>query len=112
LKWRKVSWVDEHLDAARLAGDAANEASPLKLDDHAVNARRRDQKKGLEISLSWRSTIEHHVRLNEGQVLALFLSESLGCRSQGSRKGMADVIDNANERTLSRDVVARRTHRT
>lgn len=47
----------------------------FECDDHLVNCWRRDQEEALEVGFGRRLPVEQHVRVNEGQVLALLLGE-------------------------------------
>jgi len=67
---------DEELDASRLSRNATNEATSLKPDKHAVNARWGHQKEILDVGLGRGATLEQDVGVNEGEILALLVGES------------------------------------
>lgn len=66
---------DQELDRAGLARRAPDEASAFELKDHLVHAGCRDAEEPLEVGLRRRLAVEQDVRVDEGQVLALLVSE-------------------------------------
>jgi hypothetical protein len=46
-----------------LTWNAADQAAPLKLDDHLVDRRRRGSEEPLEVGLGWRTSVEQGVRI-------------------------------------------------
>jgi hypothetical protein len=65
---------DEQLDGSRDPGSSADELATLKLQDHLVDRRRSYPEEGLHVGLRGRPTVEDRVGIDEGKVLALFLS--------------------------------------
>jgi len=106
LQRRHLVVRERHGDRAGAAGDAADQAEPLELDDHLVDRGRRDLEEPLEVGLRWWSTMEQRVRVDECQVLALLLGESAGF---AAGHGLREVIQDLHEHTLSGHVDPRGT---
>jgi hypothetical protein len=64
-----------HLNASRLPWNATNESEPFELHDHAMDRRGRDSEERLHVGLGWRSAVEQHVGVDEGEVLTLLVGE-------------------------------------
>lgn len=61
-----------HFDRAGLAGNTADQTSPLELDDHLVDGGRGDLEEPLKIGLGRRPSVQQRVRRDERQVLTCF----------------------------------------
>jgi hypothetical protein len=59
-----------------LAWHSTDQPTPLKRDDHVMDRRRRGLKEPLEVRFGRRLAVQQRVRVDEGQVLALFRGES------------------------------------
>ena len=94
---------DAGLDETLMTGEytifAPTNDAFAKLDDHAVDARRRDLKERLHVGLGRRATVDQCVGVNEREVLTLLLGEQCWRRGHGGRCG--HVIDGRHESTLS-----------
>ncbi|MCC2653299.1 MAG: hypothetical protein K0Q60_3465 [Microvirga sp.] len=76
---------DQHLDASRHPGLTADQAGALQGQDHLVHGRRRDLEMTLHVGLGRGATMNAGVGIDEGQVLALPVSEALFGHSPHAR---------------------------
>ena len=83
MKGRELVGRYQQFDRSRLAGRAANQSEAFELNDHLVNAGGRDAEEALELGLGWRLAVEQDVGVDEGQVLALLVGESVSGRRSG-----------------------------
>jgi len=67
---------DQYLDASRHSGLAADQAGAFQGQDHLVHGRRGDLEMALHVGLSRGAAMDAGVGINEGQVLALPVSEA------------------------------------
>ena len=102
---------DQDLNAPGLSRLAADEPSVLELDDHPVDARRRNLEVALQVGLGGRTAVDLGVGVDERQVLALQLRE-LG----GDRHALPRMIPfragGTDEHTLRGDAERRGAERT
>ena len=76
---------DQHLDASRHPGLTADQAGALQGQDHLVHGRRRDLEMTLHVGLGRGAAMNAGVGIDEGQVLALPVSEALFGHSPHAR---------------------------
>jgi hypothetical protein len=85
---------------------ATDEAKSFELNDHLVHTRRSDAKEALEVCFRWWLAIEERVRVDESQVLALFVRKFA---SEVGRHWGDEVIQRRDEYTLPGHIVLGRT---
>jgi transposase len=73
-------WRDQDFDAPWCARTTPDESVLFKANNHAVHAGWGDSEKGLHVSLGGRAAMEFGVRVDVGEVLALFVCEGRGQR--------------------------------
>jgi hypothetical protein len=76
LEFWQSFWVDAEPDASSSAWLSADEALAFESKHHLMDGRRRDCEEALHIGFCGRSSHDHRISVNEGQVLALFFGES------------------------------------
>jgi hypothetical protein len=76
---------DQYLDASRYPGLTADQAGPFQGQDHLVYGRRSDLEMALHVGLGRRAAMDAGVGVDEGQVLALPVSEALSGHSPHAR---------------------------
>jgi hypothetical protein len=76
---------DQYLDASRHPGLTADQAGAFQGQDHLVHGRRSDLEMTLHIGLGRGAAMDAGVGLDEGQVLALPVSEALFVHSPHAR---------------------------
>jgi hypothetical protein len=76
---------DQHLDASRHSGLAADQAGAFQGQDHLVHGRRGDLEMALHVGLSRGAAMDARVGVDEGQVLALPVGEALSGHSPHAR---------------------------
>src|SRR5258708_38869334 len=62
----------------------------FEFQDHSVDARRRHLEEPLEVSLCWGRAVDLRVGVDEGEILALQVSD--GSSVGGSARGRIDMI--------------------
>ena len=67
---------DQHLDTSRHSGLTADQAGAFQGQDHLVHGRRSDLEMALHVGFGRGTAMDAGVGINEGQVLALPVSEA------------------------------------
>jgi hypothetical protein len=67
---------DQHLDTSRHSGQTADQAGAFQGQDHLVHGRRSDLEMALHVGFGRGTAMDAGVGINEGQVLALPVSEA------------------------------------
>ena len=85
VEWRNPSRIDDQLDGARLAGDAADESPLLEPNQHRIHRGSGEVEKTLEVGVtgSHPGIVAHQIFADEGQELPLLTGGAVGERRSG-----------------------------
>lgn len=97
---------DEQFYRPGLTMSAAYETESFKLNDHIVDTRCRSTEEALEVCFGGWLAIEERIRVDEGQVLALFVRKVVNGLG---RHGGDELIQQRDEYTLPGHIVFGRT---